>query len=204
MSSSPCYLDPVVIPFIRGETVLDVGCGYGRWSTLIHTNFWEAGLQVPPAVDGLDAYGPNVSFCAQHGYYRRVWQQTLPSSLDGEWDTVLACEVLEHLRQDDVEEVVALLESVARQRVVFSTPNFPDFRDGSNTLVGFNEFEAHRSYAPRELFRRRGYRLLGAGFGNAPNPLVRGLTRLGLASSLQSTARLLPRLADAIVAVKDV
>jgi 2-polyprenyl-3-methyl-5-hydroxy-6-metoxy-1,4-benzoquinol methylase len=204
LSSSPLYLDPVVLPLIRGETVLDVGCGYGRWCMLIHTNFWEAGLQMPPVVDGLDAYAPNVEFCAQHGYYRRVWQQELPSPLEGQWDTVLACEFLEHLRQDDVEEVVDLLESVARQRVVFSTPNFPDFRGGGETIVGFNEFEAHRSYVPREFFRRRGYRLLGGGFGNPRNPLVRGLTRLGLASSLHSTVRLLPRLAEAVIAVKDV
>jgi hypothetical protein len=88
--------------------------------------------------------------------------------------------------------------------VVFSTPNFPDFRGGGETIVGFNEFEAHRSYVPREFFRRRGYRLLGGGFGNPRNPLVRGLTRLGLASSLHSTVRLLPRLAEAVVAVKDV
>jgi 2-polyprenyl-3-methyl-5-hydroxy-6-metoxy-1,4-benzoquinol methylase len=204
LSSSPCYLDPVVLPFIRGDTVLDVGCGYGRWGTLIHTNFWEAGLRAPPLVDGFDAYAPNVDLCAQHRDYRRVWQQELPSVIEGKWDTVLACEVLEHLRQEDVQEVVNLLESVARERVIFSTPNFPDFRPGAETIVGFNNFEAHRSYVPRQFFRQRGYRVVGAGFGNAPNPLVRGLTRLGLASSLYSTTRLVPYLADAIVAVKTV
>ena len=192
----------MVLPFICGETVLDVGCGYGRWCALIQSNFWEAGLQIPPVVDGLDAYAANVEFCRDRGYYRRVWQQQLPSRLEGEWDTVLACEILEHLRQEDVERVVESLESVARQRVIFSTPNFPDFRGGGETMVGFNAFEAHHSYVPREFFRRRGYRVLGAGFGNAPNRLVRGLTRLGFASSLHSTTRLLPWFADAIVAVK--
>ena len=117
---------------------------------------------------------------------------------------MLACEFLEHVRQDDVKEVVDLLESVARRRVIFSTPNFPDLRSGSETIVGFNDFEAHRSYVPREFFRRRGYRLLGCGFGNPCNLLVRGLTRLGLATSLHSTVRLLPRLAETVVAVKDV
>jgi 2-polyprenyl-3-methyl-5-hydroxy-6-metoxy-1,4-benzoquinol methylase len=193
-----------VLPLVCGETVLDVGCGYGRWCMLIHTNFWEADLQQPPAVDGFDAYLPNVQLCAQHGYYRRVWHQELPSRLEGKWDTVLACEFLEHLPEERIEEVVRLLESVALRRVIFSTPNAPAFRKGSDTIVGFNEFEAHRSYVPSRFFRERRYRLLGAGFGRPGNPLVRGLTRLGLASSLHSTTRLMPRLAEAIVAVKDI
>jgi hypothetical protein len=108
------------------------------------------------------------------------------------------------LPQEDVQEVVDMLESVARQCVIFSTPNFVDFRPGGETIVGFNSFEAHRSYVPRQFFRRRGYRVLGAGFGKAPNVLVRGLTRLGLASSLYSTTRLLPYFADTIIAVKNV
>ena len=48
MSSSPSYLDPIILPLIIGESVLDVGCGYGRWGNLIQSNFWEAGLSSPP------------------------------------------------------------------------------------------------------------------------------------------------------------
>src|SRR5438552_1358311 len=96
MSSSASYLDPVVLPLIVGESVLDVACGYGRWCHLIQSNYWEAGLSQPPVVDGFDAFEPNVAHCRRSGCYRKLWQQTLPSALDGTWDTVLACEVIEH------------------------------------------------------------------------------------------------------------
>jgi hypothetical protein len=154
-------------------------------------------------VDGVDAFEPNVVHCVRHQHYRQVWQQRLPSPLKGEWDTILACEFLEHVPQDDIDEVVELLESVARRRVVFSTPNAPAFREGSDTMLGYNDYEAHLSYIPRHFFRRRGYRVLGAGFGNPANPLCRFMIRLGLASSLHSTVRLLPVLAECIVAVKE-
>ncbi|MGK7876175.1 MAG: hypothetical protein AB4426_23625 [Xenococcaceae cyanobacterium] len=60
MGSSPTYLDPIIIARLVGETVLDVGCGHGRWGHLIQSNFWEAGLTKPPKVDGLDGFLQNV------------------------------------------------------------------------------------------------------------------------------------------------
>lgn len=203
MSSSPSYLDPVVLPLIVGESVLDVACGYGRWCHLIQANYWEAGLPEPPVVDGFDAFAPNVEHCRRAGCYRAVWQQTLPSALEGSWDTVLACEVIEHVPQQEVEEVVELLERAARRRIIFTTPNFPAFRGGVDTLFGRNEYDAHRSYVPRSFFRSRGYRLRGAGWGNPRNPLVRVTAQLRLSSSLHSVPRAVPALGESIVAVRD-
>lgn len=204
MSSSASYLDPVIMPLFVGESVLDAGCGLGRWAGLLRTNFWEAGLRQPPVVDGFDAFEPNVELCARTGTYRRVWRQELPSPLEGAWDTVLAAELIEHVAEEHVEEVVALLEHAARRRVIFSTPNFPAFRGGGDTIAGFNEWEAHRAYVPRSFFVKRGYRLLGAGFGNPRHPVVRALRPLRLATSLHSVPRRLPSLAETIVAFKDV
>lgn len=204
MSSSPSYLDPVVLPLIAGETVLDAGCGYGRWCHLITSNYWEAGLERPPEVDGFDAFAPNVELCARESCYRRVWQQLLPAPLEGEWDTVLAVELIEHVPEQDVEAVIELLESVARRRIIFTTPNAPAYRPGCVTRLGFNEFEAHLSHVPSELFRSRGYRLRGAGWGNQTKLVVRLGTRLRLASTLQSVPRAIPSLGETLVAVKDV
>ncbi|GAB1539863.1 hypothetical protein NUACC21_25310 [Scytonema sp. NUACC21] len=163
MSSSPVCLDPIVVPLIRGKTVLDVGCGLGRWGNLIQSNFWEAQLDKPPLVDGIDAFQANVEYCSQQKCYRNVWYQVLPSPLEGKWDTVLACEIIEHIEQETVEDFLNILENAAKKRVIISTPNYPSFREGADTVVGFNDFEAHLSYVSRNDFRRRGYKVVGRG-----------------------------------------
>ena len=205
MSSSATFLDPVVVPLIVGETVLDVGCGYGRWGGLIRSNFWEAGLATPPFVDGLDAFEPNVSLCVSSGNYRRVWLQQLPGPIDGRWDTVLASEIIEHMEQRDVPTVLDALESVANRRVIITTPNFPYYRGGSETIVGFNEFEAHHAYVSQHDLVRRGYQVTGAGFCNPRSRLFRGLRKLRVPGrqGLDSLPRAFPSLGHTTVAWKD-
>src|SRR5262249_36773399 len=138
MSSSPSFLDPIVLPLLKGDTVLDAACGYGRWGNLIRTNFWEAGLKEPPAIDGFDAFEPNLELCTRGGAYRNVWRHTLPSPLPGQWDTVLACEIIEHLPEADATRAIDVLEQAARRRVIFSTPNWHYLRGGGDTIVGYN------------------------------------------------------------------
>ncbi len=205
MSSSATFLDPVVIPLIAGESVLDVGCGYGRWGGLIRSNFWEAGLSHPPAVDGFDAFAPNVALSESTGTYRRVWHQQLPSAINGQWDTVLASEVIEHVAQDDVAGVLDTLERAARKRVIVTTPNFPYFRGGDETIVGFNEFEAHHAYVSQRDLAARGYMVTGAGFCNPRSVLFRGLRKLRVPGrrGLDSLPLAFPALGHTTVAWKD-
>jgi 2-polyprenyl-3-methyl-5-hydroxy-6-metoxy-1,4-benzoquinol methylase len=204
VSSSWSYLDAVILPLLVGSTVLDVGCGMGRWGALIETNYWEAHLDAPPVVDGCDAFAPNVERCRSRGAYRKVWLQELPSALPGTWDTVLACELIEHVPQQNVVETLDQLEAAAGRRIIVSTPNSPLYRPGGDTPVGFNDFEAHVSYVPRSLFQDRGYRLYGAGFGRYNSLLARRAKRLDVRASLTSLPYRLPALAETIVAVKDV
>ncbi|MEQ8971689.1 MAG: methyltransferase domain-containing protein [Coleofasciculus sp. C1-SOL-03] len=206
MSSSPTYLDPIILPLLSGATVLDVGCGYGRWGHLIQSNFWEAGLTEPPQVDGFDAFLPNVEFCSKHSCYRKVWHQVMPSPLTGTWDTVLACEFIEHIEQKAVEEVIEILEGAAKKRVIFSTPNWPYYRGGGDTILGYNDLEAHLSYVSRDFFGRRGYTLIGAGFGNPTNLVVRAVKKLKFSwePALQSIPRMFPKLGHSLVAYKNI
>lgn len=200
MGSSPLNLDWIVVPLVRGTTVLDVGCGLGRWGFLLRTNHWEAHMPEPPAVDGVDAFEPNVEAAQRLGVYRTVWQHLLPDPLEGEWDTVLACEVIEHLPPEDVEPALDVLEAAAARRVIVSSPSGPAFR-GSD---GFNEFEAHLSYVPRSRLRERGYRIHVAGFGPPGSLLSRFESETRLGRDLASLSLHVPALGAGYVAYKDV
>ena len=203
MSSSWSYLDPVILPLIVGESVIDVGCGMGRWGALIETNYWEAHLPRAPAVDGCDAFVPNIDHCRRRGVYRRVWQQTLPSRLEGTWDTVLACELIEHIPEPHVAETLDELEAAAHLRVIVSTPNSASFRPGHSTPLGFSDWEAHVSYVPRGVLEERGYRIYGVGFGRYNSRLAARAKRWGIRRALTSLPYRFPRIAETIVAVKD-
>jgi SAM-dependent methyltransferase len=203
VSSSWSYLDPAVLPLLVGETVLDAGCGIGRWGALIESNYWEAKLPRPPVVDGFDAFAANVEQCRRGGSYRNVWQQSLPSPVEGTWDTVLAIELIEHVAQDAVSAVLDALEAATRMRIIVSTPNSEILRSGQETPVGFNPFEAHLSYVSRDFLRRRGYCVRGAGFGRYNSRLAITAKRLRIRHSLSSVPWRLPRIAETIVAFRD-
>ena len=204
MGSSPCYLDPIVIPLIRGSTVLDAACGLGRWGNLIRTNYWEAGIDCP-TIDGFDAFEPNVRICQATQCYRKVWQHRLPNPIDGKWDTVVACEIIEHLSEQDARRAVEMLEKVAARRIIFTTPNFVYLRGVRETADGFNPDEAHLSHIPRSWFKNRGYKISGAGWGNPESSLVRllGGLRVRGVRALSGFPQIFPSLGYVYVAHKD-
>jgi len=128
----------------------------------------------------------------------------MPSSLAGKWDTVLACEFIEHVDQNYVDSVVKILEGAANKRVIFSTPNWPYFRDGCETYGGWNKFEAHLSYVSRNYFSLRGYKIIGAGFANPHSKLAYIMSRMRrVLPALESLPRIFPSLGKLIVAYKD-
>jgi len=209
MSSSPCRFDPIVIPLIHRDTktILDAGCGYGRWGCLIQCNSFEAGLTTKyPQIDGFDAFLPNVKLCSQCNYYRKVWHQVMPSPLQDTWDTVLAIEIIEHIEQDKVEKVMNILEKAAKKRIIISTPNWPDFRNGLDQIGGYNEFEAHKSHLPRTYFLKRGYKIIGVGFGNPINSLVNIIRKIKFPSKTicELMPTIFPSLATHLIAYKDI
>jgi hypothetical protein len=110
--------------------------------------------------------------------------------------------VIEHA--NDFEAVVELLEGLATRRIIFTTPNWPYFREGHETRLGFNEFEAHQSYVPREFFKHRGYQLRGAGWGRPTSGFVRATKKLGTGAVLFSALpSAFPSLGESLVAYKD-
>jgi hypothetical protein len=109
--------------------------------------------------------------------------------LKGSWDTVLAIDLIEHIPQAAVEQVLESLERAANKRVVIATPNWPAYRGGGNTELGYNEFEAHLSYVSRRALRKRGYKIIGVGFGNPHSWWMRVLERYARKSAQTSKTK---------------
>jgi hypothetical protein len=167
MSSSPSFLDPIILSLIKEEEILDIGCGLGHWGFLLQTNYWECGFAHPPICDGADASENNVKFCHDLGVYREVSCQVFPVKIPYEkYKTIVASEVIEHMSYDQAMLFLDTLEESGAKRIIITTPNFEELHPGLHTCLGFNKYEAHESYIPRKVFRQRGYKIQGAGMSS--------------------------------------
>ncbi len=163
MSTSPLVFDPYIIQNVPGKTFLDVGCGYGKWGFLLKK---YADPTQPRHVTGLDLFEPHVKALQADGIYDEVHvgDATALPFPDKSFDTVIACEVLEHLPREQGEVLIRELRRVARLCFVVSTPGFPCLRGGSDTLDGFNPHEAHQHIYSYKDFSSLGFtQIIGVG-----------------------------------------
>lgn len=106
-----------------GENMLEIGCGEGYLMSQIHTRFPSTkmtGLDVSfNIVKVANRVGcPDVSFL-QASAYELPWE-------DESWDVVVACEVLEHLKNP--ERALAEMRRVCRKGCLVSVPREPFWR----------------------------------------------------------------------------
>lgn len=96
--------------------ILELGCGPGQLAAMLHheiEGLMYRGIDFSPvALDMAQAANPALSF--------ELADVRDPKTLDGDYDIVIATELLEHLDDD-----VGLLRSIPRDVfVIFSVPNF--------------------------------------------------------------------------------
>jgi SAM-dependent methyltransferase len=185
MGGSPVILDPVVIPLVQGPKILDVGCGFGKWGYLCTSNYWQTHASVRgshPEIVGCDGYDANVQMCRDNGCYREVLHVTVPPLPfeDCSFDSVLLIEIIEHLKEDSAQQLIEEAKRVARHRVILSTPNYPDFREGTNSITGWNALDAHLCYFSRARLRRLGFKIFGCGLTPGHRYLQGLLRRSGM------------------------
>ncbi len=75
-----------------------------------------------------------------------------------------------------------------------------------DTEDGHNPDEAHLSHIPRGWFKRRGYTITGAGFGNPTHPFVKTIKKCRMRGqrALTGLPQVFPSLGYLYVAHKDV
>lgn len=151
MPSSPCdhitYCLRQIIN-LNPQSVLDVGCGMGRWGVLcrefidgvaglVTENEWQA------RVDGVEIHEPYIGTVHRAVYSNLYIADILDliPSLD-EYDLIIAGDVLEHFPKDQALQLLQDLLNHARQAVMVNIPLGPGWEQGEH--YG-NIHETHRS-----------------------------------------------------------
>lgn len=183
-TSSAHMLTPVMsfVGWLNPRSVLDLGCGYGHWGTLLrqyldHPWVIESGRpRWDRQIDAVEVWD---------GYHNPLWEfaydrlvisdalDFLPKVPDAEYDLILCIEVLEHLPPEDGDRLLRHLRRTATH-VLVTTPDQPVHQHD----LCSNPHETHLSWWSWRALRRVGAvaRLPAAGstiavFSNQPQQL---------------------------------
>ena len=136
---------------LNPRSVLDVGCGFGMWGFLCRMYLDAGAERVLPKdwqvrVDGIEYFEPYI-LDHQRSLYDHI---TIGDIRDlapkvGEYDLIIAGDVIEHLDKDDGKRVIAQLYAKARRALLINIP----------LGLGWDHPEAHGN--PGELHRSQWY-----------------------------------------------
>ena len=134
MSSAPHIIE-AVLNFslsLKPKTVLDVGCGYGKWGFLLWLHLFENRSNV--LIVGVDVNKENLKLAKRLGVYNDLIladAAKLPFR-SNIFDLALICEVIEHLGSKHLGfRLIREVEKTVRKRVIVTTPRSYEAFSGS-------------------------------------------------------------------------
>lgn len=143
------------------KTVLDLGCGDGfLMEYLSKGEKWK--------VTGVDLYAKNVKIASKRKSFFKVYKGDvlkfvkLQIKKRKKYDVVFCSQLIEHISHKKGEELLALVEKIAKQRLVVGTPR--GFLEQPHEFLGDNPHQEHKSGWLEKDFKKRGYKVFGVGF----------------------------------------
>ena len=143
------------------KTILDLGCGNGSLMELLgNEKKWK--------ITGVDLFLGNVKTASKKKLFTEVFKDDIVKFVKKQiknkkkYDVVFCSQVIEHIDRKRGEELLSLIESIARQRIIVGTPR--EFMEQSPSYLGVNPHQVHKSGWSEEDFRGRGYKVYGVGF----------------------------------------
>lgn len=144
------------------KTILDLGCEDGRLLELLSDGRdWK--------ITGVDLFQKNVKKASQ----RKIFVETIKGDVvkvaqslikkRKKYDVVFCSQVIEHIDRKHGEELLRLVDKLAKEKVVMGTPR--GFMEQPEAFLGDNPHQVHKSGWTEDDFRKRGYRVYGVGFG---------------------------------------
>lgn len=144
------------------RTILDLGCEDGRLLTLLSEGKnWQ--------VTGVDIFQKNARSAAKKKIYVNAIKGDavqIARKFVGErqkFDVVFCSQVIEHIDRQKGEQLLNLVDQLAKKRVIIGTPR--GFMEQPHAFLGDNPHQVHKSGWTEDDFRKRGYKVYGIGFG---------------------------------------
>jgi ubiquinone/menaquinone biosynthesis C-methylase UbiE len=140
------------------DSLVDVGCGRGIVGAMTRI------YRTPKRLVGIDVFPDYIDFCKRYFMYDELYlldlRQTPLPFKDHEFEVATCIETIEHLPKIHGEKLLEELHRVA-DTVIVSTPS--SFFKQPKGHVERNSFQAHVSHWTVEDFKKRGYKVRGAG-----------------------------------------
>lgn len=155
------------------KTILDLGCGDGNLMQLLSEGKkWE--------VTGVDIFKKNVKVASQRSIFKQVFKGDIIKFVKQQvkkkkkYDVIFCSQVIEHMDHKRGEELLKLVDLIAKQRIIFGTPR--EFMEQPHSYLGNNPHQVHKSGWSEKDFSKKGYKVYGVGF--SPLWSDRGLIRI--------------------------